>query len=84
MPEITPAYRKIATTSWFSRFLPGMRNSLYVADDHLLLATQMIIFEKYHRFFFPTSRRSLRQKAIVGYGRPLPGQFVSRWACYGT
>jgi len=52
MPDITSAYRKIAATSWFSRFFPGMRSSIYLADDHLLLATQMIIFEKYHRFFF--------------------------------
>jgi hypothetical protein len=52
MPDITSAYRKIASTSWFSRFLPGMRSSIYLADDHLLLATQMVIFEKYHRFFF--------------------------------
>jgi hypothetical protein len=52
MPDITSAYRKIAATSWFSWFLPGLRSSIYLADDHLLLATQMIIFEKYHRFFF--------------------------------
>jgi hypothetical protein len=52
MPDTTPVYRKIASTSWFSRFLPGMRSSLYVTDDHLLLATQMVMFEKYHRFFF--------------------------------
>jgi hypothetical protein len=51
MAENTP-YRKIAVTSWFSRFLPGLRSALYVADDHLLLATQMLIFETYHRFFF--------------------------------
>jgi hypothetical protein len=52
MPDVISAYRKIAATSWFSRFLPGMRSSIYLAEDHLLLATQMIIFEKYHRFFF--------------------------------
>ena len=52
MPDMTSAYRKVASTSWFSRFLPGMRSALYLADDHLLLATQMVIFEKYHRFFF--------------------------------
>jgi hypothetical protein len=51
MPENT-AYRKIAATSWFFRLLPGLRSALYLADDHLLLATQMVIFEKYHRFFF--------------------------------
>jgi hypothetical protein len=51
MPENT-VYRKIASTSWFSRLLPGLRSALYLADDHLLLATQMVIFEKYHRFFF--------------------------------
>jgi hypothetical protein len=51
MPENT-AYRKIASTSWVSRLLPGLRSGLYLADDHLLLATQMVIFEKYHRFFF--------------------------------
>jgi hypothetical protein len=51
MPENT-AYRKIASTSWVSRLLPGLRSALYLADDHLLLVTQMVIFEKYHRFFF--------------------------------
>jgi hypothetical protein len=52
MPDMISAYRKVAETSWFSRFLPGMRSALYLADDHLLLATQVLIFEKYHRFFF--------------------------------
>jgi hypothetical protein len=52
MPEMTSAYRKIASTSWFSRCLPGMRSELYIGDDHLLLATQIVVFEKYHRFFF--------------------------------
>ena len=52
MPEMTSVYRKIAATSWFSRFLPGMRSALYLTDDHLLLVTQVVIFEKYHRFFF--------------------------------
>jgi hypothetical protein len=52
MPEAASAYHKIASTSWFSRCLPGMRSALYVADDHLLLATQIVVFEKYHRFFF--------------------------------
>jgi hypothetical protein len=51
MPE-SVTYRKIASTNWFSRWVPGMRSSLYLADDHLLLATQAILFEKYHRFFF--------------------------------
>ena len=52
MPDVISAYRKIAATSWFSRFLPGMRSSIYLAEDHLLLATRIIVFEKYHRFFF--------------------------------
>jgi hypothetical protein len=46
------SYRKIASTNWLSRWIPGMRSALYLAEDHLLLATQAIIFEKYHRFFF--------------------------------
>jgi hypothetical protein len=52
MSDSNPVYRQIAATSWISRFLPGMRSALYLAEDHLLLATQMIIFERYHRFFF--------------------------------
>jgi hypothetical protein len=52
MSDSTPVYRQIAATSWISRFLPGMRSALYLAEDHLLLATQVIIFERYHRFFF--------------------------------
>jgi hypothetical protein len=52
MPNMENAYRKIASTGWLFRWLPGMRSTLYLADDHLLLATQVVIFEKYHRFFF--------------------------------
>jgi hypothetical protein len=52
MPDMAEAYRKIASTSWLSRCVPGMRSALYLADDHLLLATQVLIFEKYHRFFY--------------------------------
>jgi len=45
-------YRKIASTSWISRLRPGARSDLYLADDHLLHATQIILFEKYRRLYF--------------------------------
>ena len=45
-------YRKIAATGWTSRLFPGARSTLYLADDHLLHAKQMILFEKYRRFYF--------------------------------
>jgi hypothetical protein len=45
-------YRKIAATGWTSRLFPGARSGLYLGDDHLLHAKQMILFEKYRRFYF--------------------------------
>ena len=45
-------YRKIAATSWISRLLPGVRSAIYLGDDHLLHAKQMMLFEKYRRFYF--------------------------------
>jgi len=46
------SYRKIAATNWTSRILPGIRSAIYLGDDHLLHAKQMILFEKYRRFYF--------------------------------
>jgi hypothetical protein len=46
------SYRKLAESSIKFRFLPGMRAALYLGEDHLLLSTQMILVERYRRFFF--------------------------------
>jgi hypothetical protein len=46
------SYRKLAESSVKFRFLPGMRAALYLGEDHLLLSTQMILVERYRRFFF--------------------------------
>ena len=45
-------YRKIAATNWTSRLFPGVRSAIYLADDHLLHAKQIMLFEKYRRFYF--------------------------------
>jgi hypothetical protein len=45
-------YRKIASTGWISRLIPGVRSAVYVGDDHMLHAKQMVLFEKYRRFYF--------------------------------
>jgi hypothetical protein len=45
-------YRKIASTGWVSRLVPGVRSTIYVGDDHLLHAKQIMLFEKYRRFYF--------------------------------
>ncbi|MBV8585859.1 MAG: hypothetical protein JO308_06195 [Verrucomicrobia bacterium] len=46
------SYRKLAESSIKFRFLPGIRSALYLGEDHLLLSTQMILVERYRRFFF--------------------------------
>jgi hypothetical protein len=52
-PKSQPApYRKIAATGWISRLIPGVRSTIYLGDDHLLHAKQIILFEKYRRFYF--------------------------------
>jgi hypothetical protein len=52
-PEARPApYRKIAATGWTSRLLPGARSAIYLGGDHLLHAKQIMLFEKYRRFYF--------------------------------
>ena len=45
-------YRKIASTGWTSRLLPGIRSAIYLGEDHLLHATQLVLLEKYRRFYF--------------------------------
>src|SRR5215469_8680654 len=51
--EPRPApYRKIAATGWTSRLLPGSRSEIYLGEDHLLHAKQIMLFEKYRRFYF--------------------------------
>jgi hypothetical protein len=47
-----PQYRKIASTGWISRLVPGVRSTIYVGNDHLLHAKQIMLFEKYRRFYF--------------------------------
>src|ERR1700722_5486388 len=47
-----PPYRQIASTGWISRLVPGVRGTIYVGDDHLLHAKQIMLFEKYRRFYF--------------------------------
>lgn len=45
-------YRKIASTGLISRLVPGVRSDIYLGDDHLLHAKQIMLFEKYRRFYF--------------------------------
>src|ERR1700746_1906317 len=45
-------YRKIAATGCTSRLLPGSRSEIYLGEDHLLHAKQIMLFEKYRRFYF--------------------------------
>jgi hypothetical protein len=45
-------YRKIAATGWISRLIPGVRSEIYLGEDHLLHAKQIMLFEKYRRFYF--------------------------------
>jgi hypothetical protein len=49
---VNGTYQKIASTGWISRLLPGTRSGLYLGSDHLLHATQILLFEKYRRLYF--------------------------------
>src|ERR1700693_5974698 len=51
-PALQAPYRKMAAPVWPSRLFPGAPSAIYLGDDHLLHAKQIMIFEKYRRFYF--------------------------------
>jgi hypothetical protein len=46
------SYRKISQGGLLMSVIPGLRTKLYLGTDHLLLIEQLILVERYKRFYF--------------------------------
>jgi hypothetical protein len=46
------AYTKISDGGWLMSLIPGLRTRLYLGSDHLLLVEQLVLVERYKRFYF--------------------------------
>jgi hypothetical protein len=46
------SYLKISNGGLLMTFIPGLRTKLYLGSDHLLLVEQLILVERYKRFYF--------------------------------
>ncbi len=46
------SYIKISNGGLLMTFVPGLRTKLYLGTDHLLLIEQLILIERYKRFYF--------------------------------
>jgi hypothetical protein len=46
------SYTKISAGGLLMTFIPGLRTKLYLGTDHLLLIEQLILVERYKRFYF--------------------------------
>jgi hypothetical protein len=46
------SYTKISNGGLMMTFIPGLRTKLYLGTDHLLLIEQLILVERYKRFYF--------------------------------
>ena len=46
------SYTKITDGGLLMTFIPGLRTKLYLGTDHLLLIEQLILVERYKRFYF--------------------------------
>jgi hypothetical protein len=46
------SYTKISNGGLLMTLIPGLRTKLYLGTDHLLLVEQLILVERYKRFYF--------------------------------
>jgi hypothetical protein len=46
------SYIKISNGGLLMTFIPGLRTKLYLGSDHLLLVEQLVLVERYKRFYF--------------------------------
>jgi hypothetical protein len=46
------SYTKISHGGLLMAFIPGLRTKLYLGTDHLLLVEQLVLVERYRRFYF--------------------------------
>jgi hypothetical protein len=45
-------YIKISNGGLLMTFIPGLRTKLYLGTDHILLIEQLVLVERYKRFYF--------------------------------
>jgi hypothetical protein len=64
-------YTKISNGGSLMAVVPGLRTKLYLGTDHLLLVEQLILVERYKRFYF-------RDIQVIAATQS------SRWIAFGT
>ena len=65
------SYIKISNGGLLMTFIPGLRTKLYLGTDHILLIEQLILVERYKRFYF-------RDIQVITATQS------SRWIVFGT
>jgi hypothetical protein len=65
------SYIKISSGGLLMTFIPGLRTKLYLGTDHILLIEQLILVERYKRFYF-------RDIQVITAAQS------SRWIVFGT
>ena len=65
------SYIKISSGGLLMTFIPGLRTKLYLGTDHILLIEQLILVERYKRFYF-------RDIQVITATQS------SRWIVFGT
>jgi hypothetical protein len=46
------AYTRISNGGWLMSIMPGLRTKLYLGPDHLLVVEQLVLMERYKRFYY--------------------------------
>jgi hypothetical protein len=64
-------YTKISNGGLLMAVIPGLRTKLYLGTDHLLLVEQLILLERYKRFYF-------RDIQVITVAQS------ARWIVFGT
>src|SRR5580698_7690109 len=64
-------YKKISNGGLLMTLIPGLRTKLWLGTDHLLLVEQLILVERYKRFYYRdiqaiTATRSSRWLVFTG------------------
>ena len=65
------SYTKISNGGLLMALIPGLRTKLYLGTDHLLLIEQLILVERYKRFYFRDIQVITATKSV-------------RWIVFGT
>jgi hypothetical protein len=46
------AYTRISNGGWLMSIMPGLRTKLFLGPDHLLVVEQLVLIERYKRFYY--------------------------------